>query len=170
VPILEIQLLKFSLQATGRQPIHPAPVDAAGRTLEEGGRLTAYYTGRDGRAAWRPDMPAILARAIGIDPSQMPRDTEMARLFEARRADNGEAWSAHPRKLSGVDLVFSPDKSVTLAAEFAPMPAESALIWNATTTPRKRRRSVSLPTTPTRPMVKPTPPGRRRHSIATAPS
>ena len=61
----------------------------------------------------------------------MPRDAEMARLFEARRADDGEAWSAHPRKLSGVDLVFSPDKSVTLAAEFAPTPAESALIWNA---------------------------------------
>ena len=123
-------LLRYFTENTP-EPIHPAPVDAAGRTLEEGGRLTAYYTGRDSRAAWRPDMPAILAKAIGIDPSQMPRDAEMARLFEARRADNGEAWSAHPRKLSGVDLVFSPDKSVTLAAEFAPTPAESALIWNA---------------------------------------
>ena len=123
-------LLRYFTENTP-EPIHPAPVDAAGRTLEEGGRLTAYYTGRDSRASWRPDMPAILARAIGIDPGQMPRDAEMSRLFEARRADNGEAWSAHPRKLSGVDLVFSPDKSVTLAAEFAPTPAESALIWNA---------------------------------------
>ena len=123
-------LLRYFTENTP-EPIHPAPVDAVGRTLEEGGRLTAYYTGRDSRASWRPDMPAILARAIGIDPTQMPRDAEMSRLFEARRADNGEAWSAHPRKLSGVDLVFSPDKSVTLAAEFAPTPAEAALIWNA---------------------------------------
>jgi hypothetical protein len=113
------------------EPIHPPPVDAAGRQLEEGGRLTAYYTGRDSRATWRPDMPAIFARAIGIDPRQMPRDVEVSRLFEARRADTGEAWSAHKRKLSGFDLVFSPHKSVSLAAEFAPTPAESALLWNA---------------------------------------
>ena len=113
------------------EPIHPAPVDAAGRQLEEGGRLTAYYTGRDSRATWRPDMPAILARAIGIDPRKMPRDTEMSRLFEARRADTGEAWSRHTRKLSGFDLVFSPHKSVSLAAEFAATPSESAALWNA---------------------------------------
>ena len=55
----------------------------------------------------------------------------MARLFEGRRADTGEAWSKHPRKLSGFDMVFSPHKSVTLAAEFAATPAESAAIWNA---------------------------------------
>ena len=112
------------------EPIHPAPVDAAGRQLEDGDRLTSYYTGRDSRATWRPDMPAILAKAIGIDPRLMPRDGEMSRLFEGRRADNGEAWSPHKRKLSGFDIVFSPDKSVSLAAEFAPTPAETALIWN----------------------------------------
>ena len=123
-------LLRYFTENTP-EPIHPAPVDAAGRQLEEGGRLTAYYTGRDSRATWRPDMPAILAQAIGIDPRQMPRDAEMSRLFEARRADNGEAWSQHTRKLSGFDLVFSPHKSVTLAAEFAATPAESAAIWNA---------------------------------------
>jgi hypothetical protein len=55
----------------------------------------------------------------------------MSRLFEARRADNGEAWSRHKRKLSGFDLVFSPHKSVTLAAEFAGLPAESAAFCNA---------------------------------------
>ena len=113
------------------EPIHPAPVDAAGRQLEEGGRLTAYYTGRDSRATWRPDMPAILAGVIGIDPRKMPRDAEMSRLFEARRADTGEAWSRHTRKLSGFDLVFSPHKSVSLAAEFAATPSESAALWNA---------------------------------------
>ncbi len=82
------------------EPIHlPAPssslgqgIDEAGRTLEEGGRLTAYYTGRDSRATWRPDMPAIVARAIGIDPHKLPRDAQMSRLFEARRADDGQPW------------------------------------------------------------------------------
>jgi hypothetical protein len=61
----------------------------------------------------------------------MPRDKEMARLFEAKRADNGHAWSDNKRKISGFDMVFSPHKSVTVAAEFAPTPAESGLIWNA---------------------------------------
>jgi len=113
------------------EPMHPAPVDAAGRQLEEGGRLTAYYTGRDSRATWRPDMPALVAKAIGIDHRQMPRDAEMSRLFEARRADTGEPWSQHKRKLSGFDLVFSPHKSISLAAEFAATPAESAAFCNA---------------------------------------
>jgi ATP-dependent exoDNAse (exonuclease V) alpha subunit len=113
------------------EPIHPPPLDEAGRQLEEGGRLTAYYTGRDSRATWRSDMPALVARVVGIDPRKMPRDVEMSRLFEGRRADTGEAWSQHKRKLSGFDLVFSPHKSVTLAAEFAATPAESAAIWNA---------------------------------------
>ena len=123
-------LLRYFTENTP-EPIHAAGVDAAGRQLDEGGRLTAYYTGRDSRATWRPDMPAALAEAAGIDPRLMPRDAEMSRLFEGRRADTGEAWSKHPRKLSGFDLVFSPHKSVTLAAEFAATPAESAAIWNA---------------------------------------
>ena len=113
------------------EPIHPPALDEAGRQLEEGGRLVAYYTGRDSRASWRPDMPGPVARAIGIDPHKMPKDAEMSRLFEARRADTGEPWSQHKRKLSGFDLVFSPHKSVSLAAEFAARPAESAAIWNA---------------------------------------
>ena len=113
------------------EPIHSPALDEAGRRLEEGGRLVAYYTGRDSRASWRPDMPGPVARAIGIDPHKMPRDAEMSRLFEARRADTGEPWSQHKRKLSGFDLVFSPHKSVSLAAEFAATPAESAAIWNA---------------------------------------
>ena len=44
-----------------------AGVAAAGRDLETGGRMTAYYTGQDDRAMWRPDMPKILAEAIGVD-------------------------------------------------------------------------------------------------------
>jgi hypothetical protein len=122
-------LLRYFTENTP-EPIHPPGVDAAGRQLDEGGRLTAYYTGRDSRATWRPDMPAAVAKAAGIDHRHMPRDVAMSRLFEGRRADTGEAWSKHPRKLSGFDLVFSPHKSVTLAAEFAATPAESAAIWN----------------------------------------
>jgi TrwC relaxase/AAA domain len=123
-------LLRYFTEDTP-EPIHRGGLIPAGRQLDEGGRLTAYYTGRDSRATWRPDMPAALARAAGIDPHRMPRDGEMSRLFEGKRADNGEAWSKHKRKLSGFDLVFSPHKSVTLAAEFAATPAESAAIWNA---------------------------------------
>jgi hypothetical protein len=118
-------LLRYFTENTP-EPIHPPGVDAAGRQLDEGERLTAYYTGRDSRATWRPDMPAALAKAAGIDHRHMPRDVAMSRLFEGRRADTGEAWSKHPRKLSGFDLVFSPHKSITLAAEFAATPAESA--------------------------------------------
>ena len=113
------------------EPTHPPALDEAGRQLEESGRLVAYYTGRDSRASWRPDMPVLVARAIGIDPHKMPRDAEMSRLFEARCADTGEPWTLHKRKLSGFDLVFSPHKSVSLAAEFATTPAETAAIWNA---------------------------------------
>ena len=112
------------------EPIHD-PTLAPGKQLEPGERLTAYYTGRDSRATWRPDMPFAAAQALGIDPTRMPRDKEMDRLFEGKRADTGEAWSRHERKISAYDFTFSPHKSVTLAAEFARTPAESAAIWNA---------------------------------------
>ncbi len=107
------------------------PALRPGKHLDPGGRLTAYYTGRDGRATWRSDMPFVAAQVLGIDPSRMPLDKEMDRLFEGKRADTGEAWSKHERKISAYDFTFSPHKSVTLAAEFASTPAESAAIWNA---------------------------------------
>ena len=107
----------------------PQPV--SGPYLDSGGRLTSYYTRRDGRATWRPDMPASIAAAMGIDPTKLPKDAELDRLFEAKRADTGEAWSERQRKVSAYDLTVAPHKSVTLAAEFAATPAEGALIWNA---------------------------------------
>jgi hypothetical protein len=107
-------------------------VSADGRDLETGEKLTAYYTGRGERASWRPDMPAKVAAALGIeDFRQEPRNGELDPLFEARRADNGAAWSAHARKNSGFDFVFAPHKSVSLAAEFAATEAERTLIRNA---------------------------------------
>ena len=102
-----------------------------GRQLDSGERLTAYYTGKDSRATWRPDLSPALQQAIGADARFMPKDAELDRLFEAKRADTGAAWSKHPRKLSGFDLTLQPHKSVSLAAEFAQTPAESAAIRNA---------------------------------------
>jgi hypothetical protein len=58
---------------------------------------------------------------------------ELSRLFEGRRADDSEACSQHRRKLSAFDIVFIPDKSVSLAAAVAPTDAERALIRNAVT-------------------------------------
>ncbi len=114
------------------EPEPAKAIDAAGRQLESGERLTAYYIGRGERASWQPHMPAGVAAALGLaDPRKSPRDAELDRLFEAKRADTGEAWSGHRRKISGFDFVFSPHKSVSLAAEFASTPSEAAAIRNA---------------------------------------
>lgn len=109
------KLLRAYFTENAPEPTHD-PSRTPGRRLDPGGRLTAYYTGRDSRATWRPDMPLALARAVGIDPRRMPKDAELDRLFEARRADTGEKWSRHERKLSGFDMTLSPLKSITLAA------------------------------------------------------
>jgi hypothetical protein len=111
------------------EPAHD-PAQGIERQFDPGGRLTAYYTLRDSRATWRPDMPSEAAEALGIDPRQMPRDVELDRLFESRRADTGEDWSKHGRTISAYDFTASPHKSVTLAAEFAPTAAEGAAIWH----------------------------------------
>jgi len=115
----------------GKPAADPKAQPVSGPYLDSGGRLTSYYTRRDGRATWRPDMPSSVATALGIDPTKLPKDAELERLFEAKRADTGEAWSVHQRKLSAYDFTVAPHKSVSLAAEFAATPAESALIWNA---------------------------------------
>jgi hypothetical protein len=38
-------------------------------------------------------MASSVARALGIDHRQMPKDADLDRLFEAKRADTGAAWS-----------------------------------------------------------------------------
>jgi TrwC relaxase len=112
------------------EPSHDVDSEA-GPKAESGGRLTAYYTERDSRATWRPDMPSSVARVLGIDPTRPPPDKALQRLFEAKRADTGAAWSDQVRKISAYDLTVAPHKSVTLAAEFAQTPAEAAAIWHA---------------------------------------
>ncbi len=74
------------------QPTHDFSVDP-GKVRDNGDQLTSYYTGRDGRATWRPDMAASAAKALGIDHRSMPKDDDLSRLFEAKRGDNGLPWS-----------------------------------------------------------------------------
>ena len=124
------KLLRAYFTENTPEPIHD-PAITPGREADPGGRLTAYYTGRDSRATWRPDMPRSIAATLGVDPSRMPKDEQLDRLFEAKRADTGETWSGQERKISAYDLTMAPHKSVTLAAEFAATAAESAAIWNA---------------------------------------
>lgn len=111
----------------------PSPEAATqrGPRAEPGARLTAYYTGRESRASWRPDMPASVAAALGIDLTKPASNAALDRLFEAKRADTGEAWSGRPRKISAYDLTLAPHKSITLALEFAQSEAEAAAIRHA---------------------------------------
>lgn len=103
------------------------------RDVETGERLNSYYTGREGRGAWAPHLGPRIADQLGIDIMKPPTDEGLARLFECKRADNGEGWSNHGRKreLCGFDFTAAPAKSVTLAAEFAPTREEQALLWQA---------------------------------------
>jgi hypothetical protein len=75
-------------------------------------------------------MSADVARALGVDPVRPLEDDDLLRLFEGRRADDGQAWSRMRRKISAIDFTAQPHKSVTLAAEFAPTAEESAAIWS----------------------------------------
>ena len=125
------KLIRAYLTEHAPEPQPGADLEPGARP-DAGGRLTAYYTGRDTRATWRPDMAPEMAEAMGIDPAQLPADAELDRLFEARRADTGEKWpSAKERKISAYDLTVAPHKSVSLAAEFAASPAEAGAIWEA---------------------------------------
>jgi len=125
------KLIRAYLTEHAPEPEPGADLEPGARP-DAGGRLTAYYTGRDSRAAWRPDMAPEAADALGIDPTRAPTDAEMDRLFEARRADTGEKWpTTRPREISAYDLTLAPHKSVSLAAEFATSPAEAAAIWAA---------------------------------------
>ena len=124
------RLLRAYFTESTPEPSHD-PTRHPASAADAGGRLTAYYTGRDSRSSWRSDMPPSITRALGIDPTKPPTHAALDRLFEAKRADTGEAWSEHPRKISAYDLTIGPHKSVTLAAEFAATATEAAAIWHA---------------------------------------
>ena len=80
--------------------------------------LTKYY-GRDARVSWRQDMAPEVAAALGIDITKPPTPEALDRLFEAKRGNDGGAWSAVGRDISAYDLTNSPEKSVSLAFAFA---------------------------------------------------
>ena len=125
------KLIRAYLTEHAAEPEPSADLEPGARP-DAGGRLTAYYTGRDSRASWRPGMAPEMADALGIDPTRALTNEELDRLFEAKRADTGEKWpTTRPREISAYDLTLAPHKSVSLAAEFATSPAEAAAIWEA---------------------------------------
>ena len=90
--------------------------------------LAAYYTAC-GQGIWRDDMSPVMAEVLGVNPNKPLTDEELGRLYEGKRADTGESWAGRGRReISAYDFVFSPHKSVTLAAQFAESPAEAAAI------------------------------------------
>jgi conjugative relaxase-like TrwC/TraI family protein len=96
---------------------------------ETGERVANYYTRTPDGATWSPDIDEKVAAALGINPTKAPDQKTIARLVEARRADTGEKWEAKsPRKVSALDLTFSPHKSWSLASAFAPTEAERQII------------------------------------------
>ena len=126
------RLIRAYLTENTPEPEPGADMEPGPRT-DPGGRLTAYYTGRDSRASWGPGMGTHVAAALGIDPTKPPTNIELDRLFETKRGDTGERWetASRPREISAYDLTISPHKSVSLAAEFAQSPAEAAAIREA---------------------------------------
>ena len=124
------KLLRAYFTENTPDPRHDFRLDP-GKQLDSGGRLTSYYTGRDSRGTWRPDLSDQAAAALGVDRLSMPKNDDLDRLFEAKRADSGEAWSKHKRDISAYDLTLTPHKSVALGIEFASSAAESAMLWHA---------------------------------------
>lgn len=98
---------------------------------DPGNRVAAKFTGNEGRAYWRVDMPRAVSEALGIDPTLRPKDEELDLLYEGRRADTGERWTHHKRKHSAIDICFGFPKPVTLACQFAQTEAECGMLWLA---------------------------------------
>ena len=92
--------------------------------------LTKYY-GRDARLSWRQDVAPEVAAALGIDIAKPPTAEALDRLFEAKRGNDGGAWSAASRDISALDLTISPEKSVSLAFAFAKTDEERAALLQA---------------------------------------
>src|ERR1700692_3077394 len=85
-------------------------------TIEDANRkLAQYYGGWDARGTWRRDMSPEIVRALGIDRYEPPSDLALERLFEGRRADDGEKWTKEKREISAADIQTAPHKSVTEA-------------------------------------------------------
>jgi hypothetical protein len=111
-------ILRYST-ADKLEPIHPPTLDEAGcATRTQLVRPTARPAVAAGVIGDEP--PAFLKPIARTKCRGMPKCHACSRR---RRADTGEPWSEHRRKLSGFDLVFSPHESVSLASGFAATPA-----------------------------------------------
>ena len=62
------QIMRKYFTENTPEPAHD-PAQALERQPDAGGRMTAYYTSRDSRATWRPDMPAEAAQAAWHQPA-----------------------------------------------------------------------------------------------------
>ena len=83
----------------------------------------------------RRDMHPLIAERLGIDPNRNMRTEEVAGILAGLRADGQpiegrQAWAGTKTKarLSFVDLVFSPDKTVSISIALAENRAERAVV------------------------------------------
>jgi hypothetical protein len=113
-----------SIHRPGLSQFKPGTSSRRSRPHARGGRLAHRVPRRPRRPG---DVEVGHAKSDRVsERDQFAQDAprrQMSRLFEARRADDGQPWSPHKRNLSGFDLIFSPHESVILAAE---LPATSA--------------------------------------------
>ena len=103
----------------GRQLDSWRPADVLLHRPRQPGDLAAGHAGR-GRQG---------ARHRSTD--RMPKDADLDRLFEGKRATPARPGRSISARSVPSTSTLSPHKSVTLAAEFAATPAESAMIWHA---------------------------------------
>jgi len=133
----ELSESRRSLQRRDRpQILHPRrPEDAAREAstppARPRSRRAAYrLLHRQGeRASFRPDMPAPLLRPSDR-PETSPKDAELDRLFEAKRADTGAPWSKQAARSAG-SILCSHQKSLPPRRRVCHHTAEAAAIKNA---------------------------------------
>lgn len=120
--------------AEAKQALDVGADPSATPNRASGERVANYYTRKPDGAVWSQNIAPDVAEALGIDPKKAPTKETIARLVEARRADTGEKWEAKsPRKVSALDLTFSPHKSWSLASAFAPTEAERQIVYHIET-------------------------------------
>lgn len=81
-------------------------------------------------ARLRADLHPRVAAAIGVRAGQSLSDKQLTFLLAGRRADGGVLPGAD-RQISGYDLTFQADKSVSVAWALAPTESERAMIVQA---------------------------------------
>lgn len=96
--------------------------------ISNNGRTAETTVGGTWPARWRPSLSECVAHTLGIDITCQPNEVQLNRLLNARRADDERSWTSWRRVISAYDMTFHPEKTVTLAAVFAPTQTESQVI------------------------------------------